>query len=86
MFAAMRSIVLTTAFSVATFFSVLTFLEKQDNTVYDCRLPEIQIKAKRIEEKMPNVTLPEITIRAARHRIATLPLPEVVVTARQSRA
>jgi len=75
----MKSIILTTVFSVATFFGVLTLLEKQDNKVYDCRLPEIQIKAERMEEKIQNVTLPEVTIRAARHRTA-------VVTARQPRA
>jgi len=78
----MKSIILTTAFSVATFFGVLAFLEKQDNKVYDCRLPEIQIKAERVEDKIQNVTLPEVTIRAARHRIATMSL----VTARQRRA
>lgn len=82
----MKSIILTTAFSVATFFGVLTFLEKQDNKVYDCRLPGVEIKAERMEKKMPEITLPEVTIRAARHRIATMSLPEVVVTARQRRA
>ena len=82
----MKSILLTTVFSIATFFGALAFLKNQDNKVYDCRLPEVLIKAERIQEKMPEIILPEVIISAPGHGTPTLPLPEVVVTASQSKA
>ncbi len=48
-------------------------------------LPEVQITGKRILPVMPEINLPAVTIRAAKPKIATLPLPEVVITSTRTR-
>lgn len=79
----MKNIILTATLSVATFFGVLVSLKNQDNRVYELRLPEVEIKAERVQEKMPEITLPEVTVTAHRRRVAAFSLPEVVITARR---
>lgn len=43
-------------------------------------LPQVEIKAK---AQMPEITLPEITIEAEQTQVTTLPLPEVVISAKK---
>lgn len=43
-------------------------------------LPQVEITAK---AQMPQITLPEVTIRAEQTKVTTLPLPEVVITAKR---
>lgn len=46
-------------------------------------LPETEIKATQTEKKLPEIQLPEITIRPIPEKTATLNLPEVTVRAKR---
>ena len=53
------------------------------NRLEKSALPVTEIEASQTENKLPEVQLPEITIRPVPEKTATLNLPEVVVKAKR---
>lgn len=79
----MKNILLTVGLSVATFFGVLVFFEKNDRVEFQQTLPAVEIKAKSISKDTAEMTLPEVNIRAKRIKFTSAQLPEVVIIAKK---
>ncbi len=62
----MKNILLTIGFSLATFFSVLAYLQENEAVEIQQTLPAVEIKAKSTPADTTEIKLPEITVRAKR--------------------
>ncbi len=71
--------------TVSLLMSIGATLPTTDENIAQITLPEVQITTSRLTPAMPEIDLPTVTIRAAKPEIATLPLPEVVITATKLR-
>lgn len=71
--------------TVSLIMSIGATLFTTHESVAQITLPEVQITTSRLIPAMPEIDLPTVTIRAAKPKIATLPLPEVVITATKLR-
>ncbi len=64
-FTTMKSILLTVALSVSTFFGILSYLDNSEPAMPECELPAVEIKAPVIrQDTTSDMALPTVTIRA----------------------
>lgn len=64
----MKSIAISIIFSVATFFLVLDYLDKNQSVIMQQTLPAVEIKAPSVEPDTTEQKLPEVIISAKRSK------------------
>ena len=79
----MKDILLLAAVSLLMTMSAA--LPTRHENVPHINLPEVQITGKRLLPVLLEMHLPEVTIHAAKPKVATVVLPEVVITATRLR-